>query len=912
VPGVYPNPILVSVPVPEGKRLEISVNGSAFADYSGPVLLAAAAGEERDFAVETRLFALSPGSPPETGGSWHWRVDRKPPLPPVLSVSREDGGYAVTPELSEPGLVRYRMWHPAAHATASGTLSSGERLFLPEGASLVAYAVDEAGNASDPVSPDRARARIGDSPFRVVNPVPGTWANRQTLVIESASGTELRYSLDGSDPALSGLAYDGPILLDKTGLVTLRVVAVDASGKRYPAQILYTVQADGTHPPEGFSDMAPNPSSGEFAEIAIPEGITWSFGDFAPSNPGGKTIAVAAVRGAVIRYPLVLSDGAHLWRYVAESGSPSQTAPSTGTAATSTTVTPEDTIAAPASSAGPETSAAPAPQGDAAAQPSVAPPAPAAAPIASSVTVPTVRICDWNFVALRYKDPLYWSIDGSAWHAYTEPVFVDRSHDAVLSWYSASWKGGAAQTLRLPPKPAIVGVRQGDVTAKPVFLSVEKSPMRFRYTVGSYYYPMTPDSSSPELASGLLVELPSGAESRVTVRLQAEYEGIVQGELTTDFTVDRRSPRDPATGLEAQSSWSRVPVRFSPVGEDTTELTIDPPIYSRVGRDWVLDGVPGKAIDYTVKAVSVDRAGNRSGLKTSRVTVELNTAYVGSAASGGDLPLSAAHAPDGSPAAPFASLDDALALARSGTWRLIVRGSVPLDRACPITGSVSIDGQGASIVASGEGSIAVEGGDLELTGCSIKKTHAATEASPLVNSGRPGSLIEVTNGLFRSRGITVVQEGGETACVIRATGSRVDCASSRFELAAREYAECIDATDSSLSLDSLSVSCSARTVSGLALTGSRAEIKDSTLSVIPALAGRAIEAWDSRVTLADVTLERKDAASGDGSAKARARSGDDEIKNRDTAFWLDAKSRVLAETGVAARGFWRARETGAR
>ena len=877
-PGVYPNPILVSVPVPEGKRLEISVNGSAFADYSGPVLLAAAVGEERDYTIETRLFALSPGSPAESGGSWHWRVDRKPPLPPVLSVSHEEGGYAVLPALSEPGLVRYRMWHPEAHATATGTLASGERLFLPEGASLVAYAVDEAGNVSDSVSPDRAGARLGDAPFRVVNPVPGTWTNRQTLVIEAASGTELRYSLDGSDPALSGLAYDGPVLLDKTGFVTLRVAAIDASGKRYPAQILYTVQASNATPPGGFSDTAPDPSSGEFTEIAIPEGISWSFGDYAPSNPGGKTIAIAAVRGAVIRYPLVLSDGAHLWRYIAESGSTSEPA---AASATSASQVPPATPASPA-------------QTD------------------NASLAPTIRIYDWNFVALGYKDPLYWSIDGSAWHAYKEPVFVDRSRDAVLSWYSASWKGGAAQSLRLPAKPAIVGVHQGAVTAKPVFLSVEKSPMRFRYTVGSDFYPKAPDSSSPELASGLLVELPAGAESRFTVRIQAECDGVVQGELATDFTVDRRSPRDPATGLEAQAPWSRVHIRFSPVGEDSTELTITPPIFSRIGRDWVLDGVPGRAVDYTVTAVSVDRAGNRSGQKVSRVTVELNTAYVGTAASAGDQSRSGALTPDGSPTSPFASLDDALALARSGTWRLIARGTIPLDHACPITGSVSIDGKGAEIVASGEGSIVVEGGALELSGCSIRKTGAAAEASPLVNATRPGSLIEVKNGLFRARGITVAMEGGETACVIRATGSRVDCAASRLELSAREYAECIDATDSSLSLDSLSVSCSARTVSGIALTGSRVELKASTLSVSPEFAGRAIEAWNSRATLANVTLERKDAAMGAAAAKGRARAGDEEIKNRDTAFWLDAKSRVLAETGLTSRGFWRARETGAR
>ena len=43
------------------------------------------------------------------------------------------------------------------------------------------------------------------------------------LVIQVAENEEYLYSLDGTDPEEFGFAYDGPVLLDTTGDIKLRI-----------------------------------------------------------------------------------------------------------------------------------------------------------------------------------------------------------------------------------------------------------------------------------------------------------------------------------------------------------------------------------------------------------------------------------------------------------------------------------------------------------------------------------------------------------------------------------------------------------------------------------------------------------------------------------------------------------------
>ncbi len=875
-PGTYPEPVLVRVSSPEGTRVELSVNGEPFAPATAPLSLSAPDGEERDYAVKARVYPLEPETAPIGEELCRWRVDRKPPAPPALTARAITGGTKIVAAMTEAGSLRYRMWHPSAKASASGSFFQGADLFVPSGASVVVWAEDEAGNASEPVSPPLIEYPDPPKLFRILNPIPGVWANRQTLVIESGANAEIRYSLDGSDPAITGLAYDGPVPLDGTGAKTLRVTALDPSGKRHSETVSYSVE-DGVAPPPGFSDVFAASGSAEFSEIAIPEGYGWSFGAGENLVAGGRTVAIAAVRGSVRRYAITLASGSHRWRYVTESGS----APVSVKIPTPPESAIKDTVDVPVANE--------------AASPGASATRAGAPAQAAQGGDPVVRIHDWNFVSFAWRDPVYWSLDGASWHPYREPVFVDRSADALLRWYSASWKSGTTQKLRLPAKPRLIGVSPGSVVAEPVFLRASASPMTFRYTIGSEYLPPKPTPASPELASGLLLEVPTLAESSFIVRALAEFDGVEQGELVTWVTVDRDPPPAPATGLESAPGWSRSPLRFTPSGDGTIELAIEPPLCTRSGNGWILTGQAGKAIEYTVSARSVDRAGNASGTAVSRVTVELDTAYVATVAPDGSVPV----ARDGSPRSPFATLDDALALAGAGkdSLRIIARGTVPLSGVARVAGNVSIDGKGSTILATDRALFSVAGGSLTLSGCSIRKEVSAIDEGPLVRSGRPAALIEITDGSLTVNGVEVTFSGGLSACALRASGSRVACDSSRFAVSAKDYAQTLEITDSALSLVDSTLTCEAQSVSALGLVRSRARIASSTVTAIPRIAGRAVEAWDSVVDLSRTSFERKDSLS----AK-RASNAD---KNRDTAFWLDSKSVLPNAKGFTSGGFWR-------
>ena len=66
----------------------------------------------------------------------------------------------------------------------------------------------------------------------IISPVSGTWNNMQPLVLNVENGTEIYYSFTEIDPLRFGFAYDGPVVLDRKGDVSLRITAVDANGER--------------------------------------------------------------------------------------------------------------------------------------------------------------------------------------------------------------------------------------------------------------------------------------------------------------------------------------------------------------------------------------------------------------------------------------------------------------------------------------------------------------------------------------------------------------------------------------------------------------------------------------------------------------------------------------------------------
>ncbi len=856
-PGTYSSQKLITFTIPAGTRLVTRVDGAPPREFDAPLLLSAEAGRERSYTVDAELRSLGPDGTVLGSARFSWAIDRKPPAAPTFVAKTLESGYRLTASIDEPGTVTCLLYNEAFKSTARESLQSGESVFVPVGTSVCAWGTDLAGNSGKVSSPDPSIFAASIVPFKILSPVAGVWANPQVLAVESAPGVNVFYSLDGSDPSSSGLDYSGPVQLDPKERSVVRVVAVDASGSIWSDSVSYSVIASGDKRIPGLQTDTGIIDTKEFGEISVPSGFRWSVGDSVPSNGGTSTVVFSAVRGMVQYHPLIVTDGEFSWRWICVSGTGSGGAPSTP----STPSTPVPAVS----------------------------PAPVE-PMSSDAGIkrPIVAIYDWHFIGISWDDPVYVSRDKVRWQRLLSPVIDARDRDSELFWFSEGWKGGEVQRIELPRKPSLSGLPPSPSTANPVVLSIGDARYEARYEVSSGTCPPMPSSGSPNLANGLLLEVPQGTSTPFNVRVLAEHGGIAHGELTASFSLDRKIPREPSLGIDPTLAHSRLPVRFVPTGEDMLQISIEPASFSRDGAAFVLEGDPDRPIEYSISAFAVDAAGNVSPTVRQRVTIDLNAIRV-------DPTALVEGSRDGSLQAPYDNLDDALdGIIGSTRWRISVSGRVALSRRHVLSCPVSIDAAGAEILAGPDATIRMNGANLSVRGGKfLQRAEGDQSSTLLVPSGQTGTLIEMRGGSLALDGVEFDCARALTGPVIKATAGAVMCVSSVFSLSAPEYSLLFEMRSSALTITACKITARGESVTGISLVTSRLTLTGSTVTLVPGTASRAVEAWLSRVDVADSSFNR--VVGHDSRWRA----------NRDTAFWVDGESSLRLEPNVTISGFWR-------
>ena len=186
----------------------------------------AAPGERREYRIIVR--AQSRGVEVERRELWI-RIDKRAPASP--RIQPEAGSY------TEPLSISFGLEAKGdrLYYTLQGDLSRSPTLWngnpLPVGRIgekrdfvVQAYVEDEAGNRSV-IASSRYSVDARDPVLEVVSPVRGSFANPQALAVVFRGVQWVRYTVDGSDPAVSGVPYTGVVTIEKRGLTTVRVAA---------------------------------------------------------------------------------------------------------------------------------------------------------------------------------------------------------------------------------------------------------------------------------------------------------------------------------------------------------------------------------------------------------------------------------------------------------------------------------------------------------------------------------------------------------------------------------------------------------------------------------------------------------------------------------------------------------------
>ncbi len=211
--------------------------------YREPLALSALPGEERGYRLKVAAQpAVASGQQPAPAAEERelaFLIDRRPPAPPEILPETGEPAGAGDPErlrlrFRSPG--GERVWYAVDTADpAAGREWDGNAVELRlsdwpgEDHVLRAWCRDAAGNRS---AERLYRFTLIAAPpwLEIESPAPGRFANRQLLALSTRHLRAVRYSLDGGDPLEHGRAYTGPVLLQETGTLHIRVAGVPVAG----------------------------------------------------------------------------------------------------------------------------------------------------------------------------------------------------------------------------------------------------------------------------------------------------------------------------------------------------------------------------------------------------------------------------------------------------------------------------------------------------------------------------------------------------------------------------------------------------------------------------------------------------------------------------------------------------------
>ena len=628
------------------------------------------------------------------------------------------------------------------------------------------------------------------SQINVINPVAGNWSNKQVLYIQTdeAEEAEYFYSVDGSSPKEFGFAYDGPVLLDTEGNVTLKIAKVTLD-KIEEHQVNFFVE-----PNDGFNTSYEdlinsfyfsgllNYSAG--GVISIPSELSYRFGNGNKSFMKGEELYLSK-NTTISRYiPCELYDSSKKlqWRFIIK------------------------TI-------------------------------PQSLGIYSKRDLP-FYITDWNTITFTNQDYIY-KIDNGFWSLPKEPVYLDRNENHIVYWQSIDYElGNPVEYFSLPKKPEL----QKQISTDGAYT----------YSlIGDDSYTLAIKNSSIGEAKQLFTEIGIdtfvGDKIKGNLQLQAYSNSIYQGDFYETYDVDKSLPETPVISSNVNTFYSRQKVDLTINGDDSSDLyvSISKPFtledmsknyledddlfnsvkfedFEKVSNNYKISFIPkSENIEYyKIKAYSFN-GKNKSSVAEYSVIVDMYNYYFDSE--------STVENPDGTLLKPFANFEQSIeTINKSRSVVLKVKGNLQMPaRKVVLTANCVIKNDDkAALIFPANSSLIVKNSSLEINDCRIK-----TDESSINKEKQMIPIIKMENGVLTLSNCEIITSFLKNGTVIDAFSSVVNMNNVIASARSNTYISLLSGIKSRINIKKSTLACDSETSILFSLNESIFDCQNNTLRV---------------------------------------------------------------------------------
>ncbi len=621
---------------------------------------------------------------------------------------------------------------------------------------------------------------------KVISPVAGTWANPQSLIVDSEPGTEVFYSLNGEDPLVSGFAYDGPVLLEGTGDFSLTVVSVSKEGASRPKTIQYSVQNSQNLDFINLSVDSPIVPMYKDSAIKMPNDVSWFVGTSTSSIPDeklfqkGGEIALYSNCDIVEYIPLVIKKDNAFYRYVLKIGF-------------------SDSLRY-------------------------------SAPVPS---VTGIEFFAWNYIRLLDGEKATYSIDDGEWKTTNTLIAIDRTKNHTIKWQRAD-RSDFVKVFFIPAKPNLLGVPEKGFTNQSVKLKLDSNDYQIGYN--------SPDGNLL-FTREINVDTVSGDCASVSVDFDIYFQGIKQGSINPAFIIDRRNPVLPEIVSSATDNFSRSSIELNFISDDEVFYSVSSPIKSETGFDSfditdsemisekskfqeaennrvILTAPKYEAVCYTVYAYAKDISGNCSEITTYTAIIDSKNFYVDSSADS-----SIAHL--GTKFDPYSTIEEAIDSIKSNNVTLYLKGNFNLSKPVSILADCQILGEEKTRLSfTSNAQLLIENANVSIENCIFEKQV------PQTGDVIQKNLFQVYDSTFKAKNCEFVCYFDFSGNCITAKNSSVSLEDSGLSVYASSYASAINAENSLLKIQKGRINSSAKTAVAISSANNSCIIDESEIKVI--------------------------------------------------------------------------------
>ncbi len=657
----------------------------------------------------------------------------------------------------------------------------------------------------------------------IISPSEGEWNNIQALVLDTGDGSELYYSLTGTDPLVSGFAYDGPVVIEQTGSIRLRITALSKEGTRSDFNINYTVKKIDYHSDNAEAEtfvqtITQNPLrryiSGTI--LSIPSTFTYSMvNDISPSLQG--TRLSLSSKNLLDRYiPCTLKDNNYSYHIVIH------------------------TVAAKNNS------------------------------VARPRNYVPFELTDWNTFTFTGENLIY-QLDDNYWSADREPKLIDRNVTHTVRWQSVNYqKGNKVYSVRIPPAPRL-SYRKG--TDTPIVFYLQQPFFEgLRYTLG----PASNKSPSFSMQDGLYNEIPvdilQGDFAKGHLALGVYYDGIYQGDLYAAVDIDKCPPSPPIITSSASSEnnhFSRSSVNINISKDSLKDTNIYYSIYSEVkpdsslfkatslenidfdessyklysGNAITLRSASSNAVFYALRAYTIDEAGNKSKAAEYKIIIDEYNYYLSSVNEDSidtisDENVNSMHL-KGTYTNPFNSLKETInAINRVKNACVHINGDIYADEIYNINSNCIFISNKKHIIVAKDALIKINDAKVTFNDCIIEKT------------GVEGSLFESEGGTLSLNNCELIGRFSNFSSMIKSKNTEISLNNTGITLQAELYAYAISAINSKISL--INARLTSNSTSSICINVIDSNLfMEKSFCTIRGRIGRCMELINSKATLKD-------------------------------------------------------------